>query len=115
MLHCLSPPAHLLTAQCPCPGSQGSAPQQGVASFTIPDSEPSIRGLQHRGHIVHGSMGIRDNRGVLHVFSCGDWSLFSGLPTKQPEGNDKQGMKLSRLNLRVSSFLLSSAPVYGQK
>uniref|UniRef100_A0A3Q3SGG0 Uncharacterized protein n=1 Tax=Mastacembelus armatus TaxID=205130 RepID=A0A3Q3SGG0_9TELE len=41
--------------------------------------------------MVHGSVRVRDNSGVFHVFSCGDWSLFTGLSTKQSgEGRKKE-------------------------
>lgn len=77
-------PAHLLAAQRPCPRSQRSASKEGAAGLAVSASQPSVGGLQHCGDMVHGSVGIGDNSGVLHVFSCGDRSLFAGLPTKQP-------------------------------
>ena len=64
-----------------------SASKHGAAGLAVHASQPSVGGLQHRAHVVHGGVGVGDNSGVLHVFSRGDRRLVAGLPTKQSVEN----------------------------
>lgn len=95
-------PAHRLAAQRPHARPVHSASKQGAAGLAVHGSQPSVGGLQHRGHVVHGGVGVGDNSGVLHVFSRGDGSLFAGLPAKQPVGGGRQRKIQTQLQSKSS-------------
>lgn len=83
--------AHRLAAQRSRPGAEhaASTKQEAAATTALANLRPSVRGLQQRGHLVQGGVGVGDDGGVLHVFRCGDWSLFALLPSKQPGEKEK--------------------------
>lgn len=60
-----------------------STKEKAAAAANLANLRASVRGFQQRGHLVQGGVGVGDDGGVLHVFRCGDWSLFALLPTKQ--------------------------------
>uniref|UniRef100_A0A3P8WU51 Uncharacterized protein n=1 Tax=Cynoglossus semilaevis TaxID=244447 RepID=A0A3P8WU51_CYNSE len=44
-------------------------------------------------------MGVGNDSGVFHIFSSGDWSLFTGLSTKQPVGPRREAKNYHSLTL----------------
>lgn len=78
-----------------------SASKQRAAGLAV---GASVGRLQHLGHMVQGSVGVGDNRGVLHVFSCGDGSLFAWFPTKQPEEKSQMRTEAEALGKKSSNM-----------